>query len=925
MDFSRVREAFDRCAALAPDDPQREAILAGLSQPEYGEVRSLLAAHDRAVGVDPVRERIQAAATFALAKLESGQRLGPWRIDRVLGEGGMGMVFGAERDDGEYRQRAAIKVIRGLSSESARARLRQERGILASLDHPHIARLLDGGTTDDGEPYLVMEYVDGQLLPAWQATQGLRARVELFAAVCRAVAYAHQRLVVHRDLKPGNVMVRGDGTPVLLDFGIAKLVEQGAPSSATRTQTFTPAYASPEQLRGEPVTTATDVFGLGALLYGLLGGDLSDRSDPVHAAATPISLPSVAASRSSDPTARQFAAQVRGDLDAIVRVATRLEPEHRYASAALLLQDIEAWLAARPVSARSGERWYVLSKFLVQHRAALAVGVLLLAGGIAFATQLAIERNRAQAASARAEKEAATAREVLDFVANMFGELDPTRGGDEALSARELLDRGRERLSTAVVSSPGARAALQRTMGEIYRNSERPREAIELLDAARSTFQQDPAATRELIVTEVAIAQAYNALLDGKSALPYIQSALRLAEAREAQDPATLAHTLMTHGTAMQRLDNGAAALRDYERAQRLFESLGESGREGLASVLHNRGWVADSMGDERGALGWYRRAIEAKTQLLGADHPSTLNSRLAAAIVLSGLDEFEQAEAELSHLVRDIEHRMGLRSQMYAMAWSLIGSVRQDLGRYASAAEAYRYAIAAAMHGQSIATAPAAQAINNLATLDEDRGDLPAAERGYRESLAARLRSMAPDSLYVARAQHNLGRVLLRAGKTDEAAPLILAARQTRDLHLIGSAPDRLSSHALAIELDLARGDIEAARRAAATLTDGIQDADLPAAARANIERAFAALAVAVGDEAALIKAHESALKALREALPADHPKVALAELILAESLQRSQPEVAASLRARAIPLLDAALAPNSPDRQRWSSTKER
>jgi serine/threonine-protein kinase len=927
IDFARVREAFDRAAAVPPGHRDRDAAFDALSPGEREELRSLLAAHDAEGTRDDMRERIDSAAAATLPGADRRQRMGPWRVTGELGEGGMGVVLSAVRDDGEFEQRAAIKVIRGFPSEAARDRLRRERQILAGLEHPNIARLLDGGTTRGGEPYLVMEFIDGEPLPAWIARgPALRARIKLFASICRAVAFAHQRLVVHRDLKPGNVMVRPDGTPVLLDFGIAKLVEDGPVADGTRTHAMTPAYASPEQLRGESVTTATDVFGLGLILYVLLGGDVATRSDPVKAATTTVDSASEAARRSSDPAARAFAPLLRGDLDAIVRLATRIEPQRRYASAVLLQQDIEAWLDGRPVSARAGDGWYQVAKFAQRHRAALAFGALLLAGAAAFTARLAVERDRAQAAQARAETEAATSREVVAFVTGLFGELDPLRGGSEDITASELLDRGRARLATVQASTPHARAALQRALGDIYRNGERPREAIELLTAAREEYLRDPTAVADLVQIEVAIAQAHNSLLDGRSAEPYIVAALARAEARAAEDPKALAHTLMTHGVTQQRLGRSDAAMADFGRAQSLFEQVGPEGREGLASVLHNRGWVAESQGRSDEALDWYRRAIEAKTTLIGTDHPSTLNTRLALSRLLLSKGRAAEALPMLNDLLRDGERRMGPRSSFVASILHETGSARQDVGDYAGSADAYARALAILRPGGAGDTSVnTAQTINNLAFLDEERGDLAAAERGYRESLAARLRTLPADSLPVARARHNLARALLRAGRADEAAPLVEAALAAREAALPEGAPDRLATQALAVELALARGETEAAARAAAAIAAALPASRASPRTVAAIQRTLARVAGARGDAAGRVAAREAAVAALRAALPASHPLLALAELDLAEALGPDRAAEAARLRAAAVPVLDAALSPASPDRRRLRAAAAR
>jgi tetratricopeptide (TPR) repeat protein/tRNA A-37 threonylcarbamoyl transferase component Bud32 len=326
---------------------------------------------------------------------ESGH-IGPYRIVRELGRGGMGTVFLGERDDAQFKMRAAIKLIkRGMDSDAVLERFRHERQILAGLEHPNIARLLDGGTSSEGLPYFVMEYVDGLPVDEYCQTHRLsiEERLQLFLAICAAVTYAHQHLVVHRDIKPSNILVTSDRVPKLLDFGIAKLVE--ATDDATPVETafgaraMTPQYASPEQLRGERVTTVSDVYALGVLLFELLAGErpyevAGKSADEVReiVANTEAAKPSAVAARRDDPAA---AARLRGDLDAIVLTAMRREPTERYGSAALLAEDVRRHLTARPVVARGDSVTYRAARFVRRRKlgvAAAAAIVLSLIGGV---------------------------------------------------------------------------------------------------------------------------------------------------------------------------------------------------------------------------------------------------------------------------------------------------------------------------------------------------------------------------------------------------------------------------------------------------------------------------------------------------------------------------------------------------------------
>jgi len=316
-----------------------------------------------------------------------GARLGPYRVDAIAGHGGMGAVYRASRDDAEFHQQVAIKLVRAAAeSPSTLRRFRQERQILARLSHPNIARLLDGGSTPEGVPYLVMEYIEGEPITAWCERQslGVEERLRLFLRVCEGVDFAHRDLVVHRDLKPANILVTKDGTPKLLDFGIAKLLDPGAENEAatlTGLQVMTPDYASPEQVRAEPVSTAADVYALGLILYELLTGKKAQQMSGY----TPDAIARVVCHM--EPTAPAvLKPQLAGDLDNIIRMAIRKEPERRYASAGDLARDIQRHLEGRPVIARPDTFTYRTAKFLRRNRIGVAAAALIatsLAGGLA--------------------------------------------------------------------------------------------------------------------------------------------------------------------------------------------------------------------------------------------------------------------------------------------------------------------------------------------------------------------------------------------------------------------------------------------------------------------------------------------------------------------------------------------------------------
>ncbi|HZJ65538.1 MAG TPA: serine/threonine-protein kinase, partial [Kofleriaceae bacterium] len=479
--WSEIEELFDRAVAL--ERGERAAFLEqACSDPAVRrEVESLLLADEQAAGfLEPP----------PAAPMPDG-RIGSYRLLRKLGEGETSTVYLAARDDEHYDQRVAIKLIRpGMDSRQILQRFHQERQILASLNHPNIARLLDGGTAPAGQPYFVMEYVDGQPLDVHceQANLSLTRRLELFGAICQAVHFAHRNLVVHRDLKPGNILVAGDGTPKLVDFGIAKLLDPErigirVEPTATVARLMTPHYASPEQVQGKPVSTASDVYSLGVILYKLLTGqrpyDFGSQSlheiERVVCETTPAPPSHAARVPRRDRWPR--------DLDNIVLMAMRKEPERRYASAQELADDVRRCLEHRPVLARRDTLGYRASSFVRRNPGAVAAaGVVflsLLAGAIATTWQW----RRAVAEQTRAETQRMTAEQTLNFVVELFKVPDsPVAVHD--VTARELLERGTARLHGESHQPPDVRAALEHTLGVVYRNLGDYQQAQKLLEEA---------------------------------------------------------------------------------------------------------------------------------------------------------------------------------------------------------------------------------------------------------------------------------------------------------------------------------------------------------------------------------------------------------------------------------------------------------
>ena len=412
--------------------------------------------------------------------------MGAWRIEELVGRGGMGEVYAATRVDVEFEQRGALKLLR-FEAIGELARFNAERRILARLDHPGIARLLDGGVAQDGRPYTVMTFVEGVTLidycNARHAT--LHERIALFAQVCEAVAFAHRNLIIHRDLKPANTLVDSDGKVKLLDFGIAKLIDASASAdSADPNMTvapFTPDYAAPEQLAGTTVTTATDVYALGVLLFELLTGErpLRTRGLPFAQALALLNdreapLASRVANEKAD--APVPASALSGDLDAIVAKCLRREPAHRYETVNALKLDVQRHLSREPVLAREGARMYVLGRLLRRYRWPVAAAVALM---LAFAAGLAGTLWQAH----KARTQARTATAVQDFVTDLFranssNQKDPVKA--RATTARELLDLGAKKIDTSMTDAPAAKLSVLNLLGGLYNELALRKEEIHL-------------------------------------------------------------------------------------------------------------------------------------------------------------------------------------------------------------------------------------------------------------------------------------------------------------------------------------------------------------------------------------------------------------------------------------------------------------
>jgi len=489
--WQRLGELFDHASVLA--GAQRVAFVDAL-QGEDAELRdeleALLAADVAGGLLDRDVHTLAGAVTQADA---SGATIGPWRLGKVIGRGGMGAVYRAKRADGAYTQEAALKLIHlGVDSLATRARFLRERQFLASLQHPHIARLLDGGVTADGAPYLAMELVDGERIDAYCDARRLSiaARLRLMLQVLGAVQHAHQRLIVHRDLKPSNILVDADGNAKLLDFGIATMLDTSGAATLTRERPLTPDYAAPEQLQGQPVTTATDVYALGLILAGLLAGQQAragyTTSKPLSTAVLHSDVAAIAVVRGTHP--RALLRTLRGDLDTLVQRALAPDPARRYPSAQALATDIEQWLSGRPILARPDSWLYRTRMFVRRHRVGVALSVLAVLA-LLTATAFSLQQARLAREAARdAEARALSLRAVNDTFDQLMHAEHFLADANGPASAARVLRENRSALDYFLVDQPLTRASLLWRNGRGLRLSGDAAGAVAVLRTANEAF-----------------------------------------------------------------------------------------------------------------------------------------------------------------------------------------------------------------------------------------------------------------------------------------------------------------------------------------------------------------------------------------------------------------------------------------------------
>jgi len=797
---------------------------------------------------------------------QTGTLVGPYRMESVLGEGGMGMVWLASRADGLYERKVALKLLRpGLADPNLRLRFSREREILARLAHPNIARLLDAGIGSEGQPYLALEYVQGIPITDYCQAHGLSVdtRLKLFLQVCEAVSHAHANLIVHRDLKPSNILVTPTGEVRLLDFGIAKLLDDNEPVPVhprTEVRSFTLHYAAPEQVRGELVTTMTDVYSLGVVLYELLANTKPYRLrrqtdaewEQAILAVEPLK-PSLAAQRSTDgglvqANARRQARRLSGDLDNIALKALAKLPEHRYASVEALSQDLQRHLQGRPVLARPQSVSYRLNKYVSRHRWGLAAGI-----GIASVLLLALAASVWQ--SRQAMRETARAQAMQDFVIGLFDNAGVAQQGN-IFDARKLLVAGERRGERELADQPLARAELLGVIARLRIGLGDYQEALALIERQDALLARTNSASAGLRLEAVTQHGRTLRLLDrSKDCLQVMAPFESLVSPRV--QPAQQADFLSQYGRCRRLMGERQTAQHLYERSLALRRELKDE--TGVAENLYDLALIDNDLGRTDDALAGYdaalahlrkhvgvrnaltieietsrgrlfrargdtdlardtfRRALSIAEEVHGPQHPVTLTIRRLLVAIQVDQEHYVEAEKEIEPLYRLTLDALGPNHRETGMALNTRGVVAYELGRMDEAiddvAEAVRVWRGAAgsqnLHG----------GLFNYGMILHGAGREEEALKALQESRALRAAQYGASDSSVGEADRMIGEILASQGKLQQASAYFdRAVKLTR----VGLGPDH--PRTLAAQLSMARqqarmGQSEAALKTLETL----------------------------------------------------------------------------------------------------------
>ena len=822
--FNRVDSVFDAAVDLPIDEQVAYVEATCADDPDLrAEVIELLRAYHSADSFLDAPAAHLAAPFLEAAKAIAGpapDRIGPFRIMREIGRGGMGRVFLGERADGQFEQRVAIKLMQHGTPGVIR-RFVEERRILALLEHPGIARLVDGGITSNGLPYFAMELVDGEPIDQYCETRNLtlEQRLSLFASVCDAVTYAHQRLVIHRDLKPSNILVTTSGQVKLLDFGIAKLLGTQAPDlTQTEFSVMTPEFAAPEQIRGTSISTATDVYSLGVLLYMLVTGSRPYEIRGKSPAEIERIICEEVPPKPSVKAPANLQRRLRGDLDLIAMTALQKEESRRYQSPASLAQDLDRFREGHAILARPDTATYRIRKFVGRHRPGVAAAALLVVGLLGATSRERVLRNRA-------EIEAQKAREVESFLIGVFDVADPyaiKKPDAGTLTARELLDRGAARIDSTLAEQPAVQAELRTVLGRVYgrlglfdkakplleRSLEQrkgigdPDEAgiaentdllgqalvsLDKLDEAepllRNALEQRRRLSEGRADTAVAGSLEHLATLfeqRGKinDAEPLYRESLAIREALSGDSTVEFANTMNNLALVLYRKSAYAEAEPLYRRALAIITARLGPNHPFAASTMQNLAGAVEGGGKLAEAERYYRQSLEIKRKALGNAHPSvTISLNNFGTFLAFQMNRVEEGEAMTREALALDRQMFGDRHSYVAEGLRNLGIVLRLKGEFAKSDSAIQQSIDLdrALFGDVHRTVAAGY--NQQSQTRFQMGDDTSAIRIARQSLAVYTQTLGNEHINSLVATSLLARQLVETGAAREAEPLVRAS----------------------------------------------------------------------------------------------------------------------------------------------------
>jgi serine/threonine-protein kinase len=791
--FNKLEVLFEMAVPLGPADRDDVLRRTEADDPVVArELAVLLQMHDGDQSLEGYRPKSTPETDTRV-----GMRVGAFVVGKQIGIGGMGTVHEGTRADAQYSQRVAIKFLRRSADDAvAVGRFRAEQQFLASLQHPNIAALLDGGVTPSGTPYFVMEYIDGAPIDRWcdERHVSIRDRVILFRQVCLAVRAAHQRLVVHRDLKPGNILITENRTAKLLDFGIAKLLGDtdlntdiplpgNAPVTVVGQQAFTPEYAAPEQIRGEPVDIRADIYALGVVLFELLSGQrpISFRNtapammaEHIRSSTVPRLDSVVADTRWQDlgeRSAERVKRKLAGDLDAIAGMALRHDLARRYPSVDALLEDIDRYLDGRPVTARPDGAWYHVRRFVARHALETGAGVIALASLV---TGVVVSQQQAR----RAESESARAREVTSFLTTMLRASNPESFGKD-VTMRAVLDSAALRLDEQNLS-PILDAEVRSIIGGTYLALGEFDLAQQHLAKALAERQQSvPGGDYETAVTLSQLSLVH----ESNGQYEKADSLLRLAEhlyvSHPHPDVIQEVSAMENRARILSNLGRNADALPELRRAFELARRRGRADDPAMASTYINAAVITSELGENEEADSLAARGFAISQRAHGDEYPLTLAALEVRAGTLERIGNLAAAESTYRAVMAGRRRVLGPTHPEYAFTLFNLSDHLLRRERWAEAADLARQVLA--LRGVSIDdTHPAiAVSMQYLGRALGHMDSLPEGERWMRESLALRTKNLPSDHWLLASSESALGEHLVLAKRYPEAEQMLLQSEK--------------------------------------------------------------------------------------------------------------------------------------------------